>query len=105
MYSYSESDSLKNISKNLGFASFDAANGIGIIYSPKVSLNNGEIVFNDFSVGTSEGDFGYWPAGAAELVGPLKQMFNDAQSQGAEKINLKGRYATVRTERCWGWVV
>ncbi|MDP9525041.1 hemagglutinin repeat-containing protein [Pseudomonas protegens] len=45
---YSESDSSKNTSKNLGSASFDAANGIGTIYSPKVSLSNGEIIFNDF---------------------------------------------------------
>ncbi|MCJ7957679.1 MAG: hemagglutinin repeat-containing protein [Pseudomonas sp.] len=91
---YSESDSSKNTSKNLGSASFDAANGIGTIYSPKVSLSNGEIIFNDFSVGTSKGYFGYGPDGAAELVGPLKQMLNYAQSQGAEKITLKGRYAT-----------
>ncbi|MBP5101171.1 hypothetical protein, partial [Pseudomonas protegens] len=79
---YSESDSSKNTSKNLGSASFDAANGIGTIYSPKVSLSNGEIIFNDFSVGTSKGYFGYGPDGAAELVGPLKQMLNYAQSQG-----------------------
>lgn len=32
--------------------------------------------------------------GAAELVGPLKKMLNYAQSQGAERITLKGRYAT-----------
>ncbi|MGE8412843.1 MAG: hemagglutinin repeat-containing protein, partial [Pseudomonas sp.] len=91
---YNESDSSKSTSKNLGSASFDAANGIGTIYSPKVRLSNGEIIFNDFSVGTSKGYFGYGPDGAAELVGPLKQMLNYAQSQGAERITLKGRYAT-----------
>lgn len=43
----------------MGSASFDAANGIGTIYSPKVSLSNGEIIFNDFSVGASKGCFAY----------------------------------------------
>ncbi len=38
---YSESDSSKNTSKHLSSASFDAASGIGKIYSHKVSLSNG----------------------------------------------------------------
>jgi filamentous hemagglutinin len=84
----------KGIPKDLGKASFDAANGVGTIYSPKVTLNNREIVFDEFAVGTSKGFIGVGPDGASELVGPLKKMLSYAQSHGAETITLKGRYAS-----------
>lgn len=78
----------------MGKASFDAANGVGTLYSPKVTLSKNEITFNDFAVGTSKGFIGVGADGAAELVGPLKKMLAYAQAQGAEKITLKGRYAS-----------
>lgn len=84
----------KGIPKDLGKASFDAANGVGTIYSPKVTLNNREIVFDEFAVGTSKGFIGVGPDGASELVGPLKKKLSYAQSHGAETITLKGRYAS-----------
>lgn len=58
---------------DLGKAPFDAANGVGTIYSPKVTMNAGEVIFADFAVGTSKGFMGYGPDGASELVGPLKK--------------------------------
>lgn len=84
----------KGIPKDLGKASFDAANGVGTIYSPKVTLNNSEIIFDEFAVGTSKGFIGVGADGAAELVGPLKKMLSYAQSQGAKTITLRGRYAS-----------
>ncbi|WP_156338070.1 hypothetical protein, partial [Pseudomonas sp. MIACH] len=86
--------SAKGIPKDLGKASFDAANGVGTIYSPKVTLNNNEIIFDEFAVGTSKGFFGVGADGAAELVGPLKKMLAYSQSQGAKTITLRGRYAS-----------
>ena len=65
-----------------------------MIYSPKVSLSSSEIIFDDFSVGTSKGFIGMGNSGAAELVGPLKQMLSYAQTQGAQTITLRGYYAT-----------
>jgi hypothetical protein len=67
---------------------------VGTIYSPRVTLSNSEITFDDFAVGASKGFIGVGADGAAELVGPLKKMLAYAQSQGAETITLKGRYAS-----------
>lgn len=79
---------------DLGKVSFDAANGIGTIYSPKVTMNAGEVIFDDFAVGTSKGFIGHGPDGASELVGPLKKLLEYTQSQGAKKVTLKGYYAS-----------
>jgi filamentous hemagglutinin len=43
------------------------------MYFPKVTMNAGEVIFDDFTVGTSKGFIGNGPGGAAELVGPLKK--------------------------------
>ncbi|HFH2991312.1 TPA: hypothetical protein ACGJSM_006443, partial [Pseudomonas aeruginosa] len=80
--------------KDLGKVSFDASNGVGTIYSPRVTLNSGEIIFDGFSVGTSKGLIGVGADGAAELVGPLRKMLSYSQSQGAQTITLKGHYAS-----------
>ncbi|MEN1613781.1 hypothetical protein AAIH27_34070, partial [Pseudomonas aeruginosa] len=61
-------DGPKEIPKDLGKVSFDASNGVGTIYSPRVTLNSGEIIFDGFSVGTSKGLIGVGADGAAELV-------------------------------------
>jgi len=74
--------------------SFDAANGVGTIYSPRVTMSGSEITFDEFAIGTSKGFIGVGADGAAELAGPLKKMLAYAQSQGAEKITLTGRYAS-----------
>ncbi|MBU3059590.1 hypothetical protein [Pseudomonas indica] len=66
----------------------------GQFIPPKVGLKGNEIIFDDFSVGTSKGFIGVGSEGAAELVGPLKQMLKYAQSQGAKTVTLKGYYAT-----------
>ncbi|WP_294738395.1 hypothetical protein [uncultured Pseudomonas sp.] len=79
---------------DLGNVSFDAANGVGTIYSPKVTMNAGEAIFDDFAVGTSKGFFGFGPDGASELVGPLKKLLEYTQSQGAKTVTLKGYYAS-----------
>lgn len=39
---------------DLGKVSFDAANGVETIYSPKVTMNAGEVIFDDFAVSTSK---------------------------------------------------
>lgn len=57
---------------DLGKVSFDAANGVGTIYFPKVTMNAGEVIFDDFAVGTSKGFMGYGPDGGSELVAALK---------------------------------
>ncbi|HHG8580957.1 TPA: DUF637 domain-containing protein, partial [Pseudomonas aeruginosa] len=87
-------DGPKEIPKDLGKVSFDASNGVGTIYSPRVTLNSGEIIFDGFSVGTSKGLIGVGADGAAELVGPLRKMLSYSQSQGAQTITLKGHYAS-----------
>lgn len=46
---------------DLGKVSFDAANGVGTIYSPKVTMKAGEVIFDDFAVGASKGFMGYGP--------------------------------------------
>ncbi|OAI92690.1 hemagglutinin repeat-containing protein [Pseudomonas putida] len=79
---------------DLGKVSFNAANGVGTIYSPKVTMSAGEVVFDDFAVGTSKGFIGYGPDGASELVGPLKKLLEYTQSQGAKTVTLKGYYAS-----------
>lgn len=68
--------------KDLGKISFDAANGVGTIYSPKVTLKAGEVIFDDFAVGTSKGFIGHGSDGAAELVGPLKELLAYTQAKG-----------------------
>ncbi|WP_156315968.1 hypothetical protein [Pseudomonas sp. Pf153] len=78
----------------LGEVSFDAANGVGTIYSPKVTINAGEVVFDDFAIGTSKGFIGYGPDGAAELVGPLKKLIEYMQAQGGKTVTLRGYYAS-----------
>ncbi|QHA85387.1 hypothetical protein E3Z27_12435 [Pseudomonas mediterranea] len=87
-------DGAKEIPKELGKVSFDAANGVGTIYSPRVTMSGSEITFDEFAIGTSKGFIGVGADGAAELAGPLKKMLAYAQSQGAEKITLTGRYAS-----------
>ncbi|WP_269835569.1 hypothetical protein [Pseudomonas sp. MF7453] len=82
------------VATDLGKVSFDAANGVGTIYSPKVTMNAGEVIFDDFAVGTSKGFIGYGPDGASELVGPLKKLLEYTQSQGAKTVTLKGYYAS-----------
>ena len=84
----------KEIPKELGKVSFDAANGVGTIYSPRVTMSGSEITFDEFAIGTSKGFIGVGADGAAELAGPLKKMLAYAQSQGAGKITLTGRYAS-----------
>ncbi len=88
------SGDLGSQAKDLGSKSFDAANGVGTIYSPKVTLSEGEIIFDDFAVGTKKGFFNMGEDGAAELVGPLKRMIAYAQAEGAETVTLRGRYAS-----------
>jgi filamentous hemagglutinin len=82
------------VATDLGKVSFDAANGVGTIYSPKVTMKAGEVIFDDFAVGTSKGFMGYGPDGASELVGPLKKLLEYTQSQGAKTVTLKGYYAS-----------
>ncbi|WP_041475785.1 two-partner secretion domain-containing protein [Pseudomonas ogarae] len=79
---------------DLGKVSFDAANGVGTIYSPKVTMSAGEVMFDDFAVGTSKGFIGYGPDGAAELVGPLKNLLEYTKSQGGTTVTLRGYYAS-----------
>ncbi|MBC3421761.1 hypothetical protein [Pseudomonas sp. RW3S2] len=80
--------------KDLGKISFDAANGVGTIYSPKVTLKAGEVIFDDFAVGTSKGFIGHGSDGAAELVGPLKELLAYTQAKGGETVTLRGYYAS-----------
>ncbi len=82
------------VATDLGKVSFDAANGVGTIYSPKVTKNAGEVIFDDFAVGTSKGFIGYGPDGASELVGPLKRLLGYTQAQGGKTVTLKGHYAS-----------
>jgi filamentous hemagglutinin len=82
------------VATDLGRVSFDAANGIGTIYSPKVTMNAGEAIFDDFAVDASKDFFGFGPDGAYELVGPLKKLLEYTQSQGAKTATLKGYYAS-----------
>jgi RHS repeat-associated protein len=79
---------------SLGSASFSAANNIGQLYSPNVILNGRSILFQDFSVGTARGFMGLGEKGAAELYGPMRQLINYSQRNGATSITLSGRYAT-----------
>ncbi|OAE10409.1 hypothetical protein AZH11_27125 [Pseudomonas simiae] len=57
-------------------------------------MSGSEITFDEFAIGTSKGFIGVGADGAAELAGPLKKMLAYAQSQGAGKITLTGRYAS-----------
>lgn len=77
------------VTADLGKVSFDAANGVGSIYSPKVTMNAGEVIFDDFAVSTSKGFIGYGPNGASELVGPLKKLLKHTRPQGARQLPLK----------------
>jgi filamentous hemagglutinin len=82
------------VATDLGKVSFNAANGVGTVYSPKVTMNAGEVIFDHFAVGTSKGFIGYGPDGASELVGPLKKLLEYTQSQGAKTVTLRGYYAS-----------
>ncbi|MCK9691137.1 MULTISPECIES: hypothetical protein [Pseudomonas] len=84
----------KEIPKELGEVSFDAADGLGTIYSPIVITSGSEITFDEFAIGTSKGVIGVGADGAAELARPLRKMLAYAQSKGAEKSTLTGRYAS-----------
>lgn len=64
------------------------------MYFPKVTMNAGEVIFDDFTVGTSKGFIGNGPGGAAELVGPLKKLLQYIQSQGGKTVTIKGCYAS-----------
>lgn len=80
--------------KALGSASFSAANGIGQLYSPNVVLSGSTMIFNDFAVGTARGFMGLGAKGAAELLGPMRQLVEFAQQAGAKQITLSGKYVT-----------
>ncbi|MEZ0196954.1 hypothetical protein Q1Z72_25830 [Pseudomonas qingdaonensis] len=64
------------------------------MYFPKVTMNAGEVIFDDFTVGASKGFIGNGPGGAAELVGPLKKLLQHTQSQGGKTVTIKGCYAS-----------
>ncbi|MGE6473307.1 hypothetical protein [Serratia proteamaculans] len=51
-----------------GGVSVDAANGVGTIYSPQVTMNAGEIIFNEFAAGTLKGYFAHRLREDAPLV-------------------------------------
>jgi len=75
--------------------SFNAVNGVETIYSPKVTVNAGEVIFDDFAVGTSKGFIGYGPDGASELVRPVNKAPRiHSVSKGAKTVTLKGYYAS-----------
>lgn len=59
------------------------------MYFPKVTMNAGEVIFDDFTVGTSKGFIGNGPGGAAELVGPLKNSYNIPNLKEARRSLLK----------------
>lgn len=54
-----------------------------------MTISAGEVIFDDFAVGTSRGFIGYGPSGAAELVGPPKKLLEYTQSQGGRTITFK----------------
>ncbi|WP_148558653.1 MULTISPECIES: hypothetical protein [Pseudomonas] len=57
-------------------------------------MSAGEVIFDDFAVGTSRIFIGYGPSGGAKLVGPLKKLLEYTQSQGGKTITFKGYYAS-----------
>lgn len=79
--------------RELGGFSAYAQNGVGGIFSPNVTIAGKNIFFNEFSIGTQKGFLGVGPKGAAELVGPMKELINFSQRNGASTITLSGRYA------------
>jgi len=86
----------------LGAVSFNAANGVGQLFSPKVIRSGTQIVFEDFAVGTQQGLLGFGTKGASELAGPLQKLVNFSQQQGAKQITLTGKYVTEEGARLGG---
>lgn len=80
--------------RSLGSVSFSAANGIGQIYASEALIVGETLTLNGFSVGTARGLMGVGPKGAAELLGPMRELVRFGQQQGAKSINITGRYAT-----------
>ncbi len=81
--------------KELGSFSASARNGVGQIYSANVTMTGKNISFGNFSIGTQRGFIGTGPKGAAELIGPMKELINFSQKNGANTITLTGRYDTL----------
>jgi len=80
--------------RSLGKFNVAAKNGVGQVFSPAVSMQGKTITFADFSIGTSRGFIGFGEKGAAELLGPMKELVEYSRAQGAELITLSGKYAT-----------
>ena len=83
-----------NAIKYFGKFNVAAANDIGQVYSPSVYMIGKNITFSDFAVGTARGFLGSGAKGAAELLGPMKELVAFSRTQGAETITLTGKYAT-----------
>ncbi|CAI8812310.1 hypothetical protein EMIT0347P_20358 [Pseudomonas sp. IT-347P] len=90
----SGAEGVGQIPVDLGKVNFYAANDIGSIYSPKVSMIGTDVIFDDLAIGTSKGFLGVGPDGAAELVGPLKKMLEYTQSKGGQNITFRGYFAS-----------
>jgi len=78
----------------LGKASFTAKNGIGQIYSPEAVLAGDTLILNDLAVGTARGLIGVGSKGAAELLGPMRELVRFGQQNGARVITINGRYVS-----------
>jgi hypothetical protein len=81
-------------SVELGRFSHAAANGVGQVFSPKVVQSGESIVFHEFALGTQHGLTGLGAKGAAELIGPMRQLVSYSQQQGAKTITINGKYVT-----------
>jgi len=57
-------------------------------------MSGKNITFEGFSIGTQKGLIGTGPKGAAELIGPMKELIGFSQKNGASTITLSGKYAT-----------
>lgn len=88
--------------KSLGPASFGAHNGVGQIFSSKVTLSGKNIEFEGFAVGTQRGFFGSGPKGATELLTPMKKLIEYSRKNGAETITLTGKYVTEEGAKLGG---
>jgi filamentous hemagglutinin len=97
-----KAQSIATETKALGSVSFSAVNGIGQLYSPSVLLSGSTAIFNDFSVGTARGFMGLGAKGAAELLGPMRELIKYAQQAGAKQITLAGKYVTEEGARLGG---
>jgi filamentous hemagglutinin len=87
-------DTVEHVPVDLGKVTFYAANDVGSIYAPKVSMIGTNVIFDDLAIGTSKGFMGYGPDGAAELVGPLKKLLEYTQSKGGQSVTFRGYFAS-----------